>query len=242
MGADYIPERDHCAGSWMKNFANQLVNQPEVYRTTPSEAAEIAALVHAFRTSVAVVHSPRTRTPIACEQKRVARKAAERLIRPAAQRIRVDPTISSQAKVNIRITLPSKRRRRVAPPEGSPLLIAKAMDTGLLRVLTTDRISGKRAKPDGVIGLQLFERVCPRNADPKSRDTLPWRFVDVFTRSPFLYMPRIEAAGDEVSLTGRWVTRRGERGPFSQPISIIPAFNPAPHLDSLNVIDHRRAA
>ena len=115
MGADYIPERDGRAGCWMKFFARALVNNPGIYRTTPDDAAQIEAAVVAFRTAQAIAWPKGTRTRGMVRAKNAARKSAEQLVRPAAKRIRNEPRISDELKINI--GLPPGRKRRRHPRE-----------------------------------------------------------------------------------------------------------------------------
>lgn len=234
MGADYIPERDHRAGCWMKFFAAGLAEQPELFHSTPAEAAEIAQRVHAFRTALRIARSPSTATRPNTARKNAARRLAEQLIRPAAQRVRTDPTIPAELKINMGIKPGGPRRRRVGPPESSPVLRAVTELSGFVRIDVRDSASGKRAKPDGVAELRLYKRVCPRDTDPALRDSLPWTFAGSYSRWPIQFLPNIEAPGDEVSIVASWVTRRREEGPDSQVISVLPHFNRGPRMTGLD--------
>src|SRR5436190_2878638 len=125
MGLDYIPEKDYRAGSWMKNFSRRLCDNAALYRTTPEDAAQIAALVLAYRTAFRATRVPGVISSPLIRVKNDSRRAAERRIRPEAQRNRTDPLIDSALKIQTGLNPGGKRRRRVGPPESRPNLIIK---------------------------------------------------------------------------------------------------------------------
>lgn len=247
MGADYIPEKDHHAGRWMKFFARGLVEHPEAYRISPVDAAQIDAAVQAFRTANAIAWATSTATRPNRWAKNAARKAAERLVRPEAQRIRTDPRIPAELKANIGLKPPGKRRRCIPPPESVPRLYLSEPALGVARIQVLDSHSGRRARPRAAIGLELWQRIRPaavanarygptpvaspeEQGDPEARvesSDYPWRFIGVFSRWPMTFQPRIENHADEVSYVARWVTRRGEPGRFGAAASIQLVRNPA---------------
>ena len=253
MGLDYIPERDYRAGYWMKHFSRALVEHAELYRTTPQDAQQIADLVHAFRTALARTHTPGVVSSSLCRAKNDARRTAERFIRSMAQRIRTDPQIDASLKIQIGLNPGQQRRRRVPPPESVPWLRASAETSGVIRIHVSDSQTGRRARPRSAVGLQLFERVRPREvvdahpapepngvANVGADETPPgWRFVGVFTATPIRIYPSSTNPGDEVTLVARWFTRRGEGGPFGRPTSLRVPFGAVPRF---NALQHDRRA
>jgi hypothetical protein len=237
MGADYIPERDIKAAIWMKHFAAVLIEHPELYRTTAQDAAEIDALVLAFRVANAKCGRPITNSPVARRAKNEARIAAERLLRPAATRINRDPRIAANLKVSIGLKPRTKRRHRIDPPQTVPVLSLRADRSGRMHVRVHDSQSLRRAKPKSAVGLQLFERIIPRDvahaASAAGSGAVPnvgadetppgWRFVGLFTRALFVFDHAAKATGDQASYVARWYTRPGKPGRFGN-ISTINAI------------------
>ena len=89
--------------------------------------------------------------------------------------------------------------------------------------------------------MELYEHVIPREeigrfaGSHREAITLDlngvpigWRFVGVFTRTPFAIQPSSRNPGDVVSYIARWITRTGEPAAFSQPQSERIQFNLAP--------------
>jgi hypothetical protein len=287
MGADYIPERDLRASCWMKNFARRIVEHPDLYRITPAEAAEIDAVVLAFRIALSKAHPIGTRSQSLVRTKNDARKAAERLVRPAAQRFRTDPQIAADLKILIGLKPRTTRRRKIPALESSPSLLLSAAMSGAVTVSARDSQTFRSARPKSAMGMELYERIRPvetmlaaaaaakaaaaavkaaaaPDADPADAnpagsssalanpstlntpdassaiaEPIRFRFIGVYTRTPIRMYPPIRAHGDEVTYVARWVTRRGEPGPWGQPASIRPPLQPA--VAGLSMQRDRRA-
>jgi hypothetical protein len=255
MGADYIPEKNNQAAVWLKHFAAQLVATPELYRTTPEDAAEIDALVQTFRVANATAGRPATRTSVAIQARDDARKAAERMLRPAAKRINSDPRIASDLKVAIGLKPRKKRRHRIDPSESVPVLNPQADMTGGIHIRVHDSQRGRRARPKWAAGLELYERIIPRDAangapaiDASTvanggAEVVPpgWRFIGNYTRTPIVVYPAANATGDAVYYQARWFTRRGAPGRFSDPRTVNAIYNAGVRPSALQ-LNRRRAA
>lgn len=251
----YVPEKDYKAAYWMKNFARRLVERADDYRIAPQEAAEIDAAVQLFRATHAKLRRIEFKTFRQSRVKSAARKAAERLVRPAYQRIRTDPRIAAELKVAVGVRLTKKRRRLVGPPAGVPSLTAKTDLSGRVTLLVVDAGSSRKAKPADANGFELFQRIRSQVLitamrergirDDETPDAVTaaaiaapigeapglWRYAGTFTATPIILAPAITAVGDEVTFAARWVNRRGEPGRFSSTVTAYPMFNPAAALD-----------
>jgi hypothetical protein len=276
MGIDYIPEKGYKAAIWMKNFARRLVEDPEGYLTTPEDAAQIDAVVLAFRTANANAHTPGVISSSLIRAKNDARKAAERLVRPAYQRVRTEPRIPSALKVRAGVQLTKKRRRYVGPPESAPNVFAECDNSGRVTIKVSDSVRTRRAKPPQASGFELFERVRSqalikairerkrRTSDDKSGDVMTtttttaatsssaapmvraaskgWQYVGMFTAAPITIVPHTEQDGDLVTYAARWVSRRGEPGPFGRASTVVPLHNPIAALGGFGSRRQRRSA
>jgi hypothetical protein len=178
-----------------------------------------------------------------------ARKLAERIVRPEAQRIRKDPRIDLSLKVLLGLNVNTHRRRKIPVPTGTPLLRVRFDLSGVITVRYQNRVNYGAARPDGAAGIELWEKITPLaviNARFAKRRGQPieaeaeidtpdapsrhaegsWRFVGVYTRTPILMRPPVQTHGDAVEYIARWVTARGEPGAFSRSVCLRPVFNP----------------
>ncbi|HEV7301925.1 MAG TPA: hypothetical protein VGN72_21500 [Tepidisphaeraceae bacterium] len=242
MGADYIPEQDLHAAIWMKSFARQLLRDLAAYRVSQAGADEVADRVRTYRLALVAAREPITRTRAMVLTKTIARRAAERIVRPMAQRLRSDSELAPALKVNLGLRPAKRRVRHVGPPDGKPVLTVvtgRHGETTLTAVHSGHR--HRTARPRDTVGLQLFEFIQPLGTaagDPPGDIELNWRLVGTFTRHRFTVPARAQSFGDRMTFVARWVTRRGETGAFSNPVSTVFAcetpirFDQAPRFQS----------
>jgi hypothetical protein len=265
MGADYIPEQDVKAAYWMKHLANALVGDPQRYRTTPDVAAEVLEAVTAYRVAQAKCWPSGDRNAAKVCAKNNARKRAERIVRPEAQRIRKDPRIDLSLKVLLGLNVNTHRRRKIPVPTGVPLLRVQFNLAGAVTVRFLNSENYRTARPHGVAGIELWEKITPhatveeviarRRGQPMGSDdandtpdapsqyaTGTWRFVGLYTHTPIRMRPPIQTHGDEVAYMARWVTPRGEPGAFGNRVSVRPAFNPLRDMGTKQDHHPRRVA
>jgi hypothetical protein len=249
MGKDYIPEQDCKAAPWMKNLAKRLVDDPQLFRTTPEVAAEVHEAVNAYRIANAKCWPSGDRTRDKVRAKNNARKRAERIVRPEAQRIRKDPRIDASLKVLLGLNTNTRRRRRIPVPTSVPYLRADSDLSGVITVRYQNRENYRTARPEGAAGIELWERITPlavinarhamqggQSVEAEDANDTPdapsphadatWRFVGLYTRTPIIMRPPLQTHGDAVEYIARWVTARGEPGAFSRSVCLRPAFNP----------------
>jgi hypothetical protein len=222
MHTGYMPRADTAAMQWMLTFSRGLVDQPGVYHTAPQEAAAVQDAVDAFVDAMVTATEPATRTRGAVAAKDNARALAERTCRPVYARIKSDPTISDQDKINIGVRRINPHRTRINAPLTAPVLNLVEITTSGHVIGFADTDSVRRGKPFGATQLQLFRRFEQRPAEPV-------QLVGCFTRSPM----RVDCDRADNGLTAiyeaRWMTRRAEAGPLSRPltapvVAVAPTF------------------
>lgn len=219
----------------------------------------------AFRTANAKTHTPGVINRSLIRAKNDARKAAERMVRPAYQRIRTDPQIPNPLKVGIGVKLTARRRRHVGPPVTRPTMLATTDQSGRISIQVFDSDLRRKAKPKDVAGFELFHRIRSQAAlramqeqgvDPHSADARElaalaasigeaasdWSYVGYFTASPITIAPLTTQPADEVTLVARWTNRTGVRGPLGNPKTCIPQYNPARDIGKGTMVIRRRAA
>jgi hypothetical protein len=216
MGADYIPEADALAVTWMSRFASILLVEWDTYHLTQQQAIDIDSAVQAFEAAHQVARASVTRCPPAIIVKNEARQAAEKLIRPAAQKIRIDVNIPAALKAAIGLKPPGARIGRIHPPASCPVLYFSGITlSGQITIRFYDSQSLKGRRPYGAVGLELYEQI----------DAADWRFIGLHTRSTIRINPAVSQPGQSASYKARWVTARGETGEFCNIRSIQPLCN-----------------
>lgn len=219
----YIPAPDGLAANWAQNFADRLVAAPATYGTTAPVAATIAAAVTAFVDALAIATAPATRTTPTVAAKDAARVDMENAVRPLAQQIRANSAVTNQAKLDLGLNLPNTSPTPIPAPVTSPQLALDAAAPGvhLLRYADAGQGTGK-AKPEGVVGIEIFRAVGLAPAvDPAT-----CVYLGTFTKAPFRSTFGVPDAAKIATYFARWTTRSGpqgvaQTGPWSAPLSVV---------------------
>lgn len=213
----YIPATDAHALAWFKNFANRLTADPTRYGLVAADAASVQALVDAYEVAYGVVTDPAGRNPGTVAVKDEARAAAETLCRQYGLLIKYNAGITTQDKLDLGLRPVNLNRDPVPPPDSSPLLNVLGATPGSHTVRYSDTStpdSGR--KPFGVIQLQLFVAV----AETPVVDPAAASLYGCFTKNPVGVVFDAEDNGRIATYFACWITRRGDTGPWSLPISM----------------------
>jgi hypothetical protein len=175
-------------------------------------------------------------------RKDLARAAAERLIRKAANLIRVNDQISAVDKSLIGVREKPTTLRKRECPKTPPLLRIVGARHGwqicdnqhLIRFADAER-PHSRSKPEGADGLDLYvEVIGPGQPIPEAPSELyGWhpKHLGSHARSPIaVQYPKYQHAVRLV-YWGRWMKLSGEAGRFSRPLVVgVDAFPTQPAL------------
>lgn len=218
--SSYLPTRQGDQALWVQNFSTLLNLDPPRYGTTAGDAASVAGLVSAFLAALAIVSDPATKTRTAVTNKNQARVQMFNLIRPLAMQIRENLGVAPADKEALGLKLPDSQPTSVAAPTTMPILelIGATPLEHTLR-FNDQNTPNKRAKPPGVIGMQLVKAVGEMPADgPEAA-----QFVAMVTRQPFAVRFTQADAKKTAYYWARWQTRSGLVGPWSQVASLTVA-------------------
>lgn len=224
MANGYMPRKDADALAWMKVFAGGLADRPGVYPVTPDEVAVVGEAVEAFAAALATAREPATRTTVAVTQKDEARLAAEDACRPIYARVRLDKSVDDADKIAIGVRPMKTAYARLAAPDTAPLLAQGDLSWSAYEInyLTATGMTG-RAKPAGATQLQVFRAV----GDAPATSIEQAAYFRSVSRSPMRVEYTAADNGKVATYFARWVTRRGEVGPWSAPLSVrVAAVSP----------------
>ena len=219
----YVPAPDALFSAWLLNFSTKLTASPATYGLIAGDAVIVAAQNTAFQAAYLAAITPATRTGSTIAAKDAARATAESVVRPYAQRIKVNPAVSNAARVDIGVTVDAFPPTPIPAPTSSPVLMLM-MATPLQHTMQyRDALTPtSKAKPYGVKQLALFVTVGVAPAvDP---DAALYR--GGFTKSPMNIGFESSQRGKVATYFARWENGSGPggvaaRGPWSDPVSVI---------------------
>ncbi|MEK6642907.1 MAG: hypothetical protein AABZ08_03295 [Planctomycetota bacterium] len=184
-----------------------------------SDATAINSTLFRYRLAHLAHVQARAAAAAAVAEKAESRGEFERVMRAAVRRIQGFGPTTDSARAELGITLPDRTRTPIPAPTTRPLV---KVDFSLR---LTHRLSfadegtpQRRTKPNGVIGAEVWVKLAaPGEALPTGPGDL--KFLLLATRSPAI----VEYSGNEAGKTAhymvRWLSRRGDPGPWSETAS-----------------------
>ncbi len=217
MANGYMPRADSEAFNWMTTFAKEISNHPERYKITAPAIMQLNEAVNGFRNAYLKATDPQTRTTSAVNGKDTARKNAEEVIRPIYNQIKMDTTIGDDDKINAGVRPINSSRTRIAAPSTVPTLYLKEAGPGVHILSFSDQSSSYRiAKPAGAVGLQVMRLLSDRPIESEKELTYFQTFTRNKNRITYTWADDLKIA----TYAGRWITRKGEVGMWSKPVSL----------------------
>ncbi|MDR1676297.1 MAG: hypothetical protein LBR86_07510 [Tannerella sp.] len=160
---------------------------------------------------------PLTRTRLITAEKKAARKAYEPHVSMLVKGLRVNPRLTEDERLEIRLTDYDTTPTRVAVPHTWPVGTLMPVGPHQLRLDFRDCESKRRAKPHGVHGCEI--RMGVMSTPPASVEDIPSsRFS---TRTPVFLDFDMSLRGQTVYVCLRWENTRGEKGPWGYILSAI---------------------
>jgi len=216
MTAPYIPSTDAGFSSWSANFEAIVAVDFAALGLTAPQAAAYTAADTAYQAAYILATNPATRTPVTIAAKDSAKATAVALARELAQLIKANPAVDDETLVSLGITVDKFPPTPVPTPTTFPLLDFLAATPGQHKLQWRDSETPlSKRKPDGAVSLELWSEV--GTTIPPTPDTAS--FLADYTKSPFR-VDLLEAdRGKIATYFGRWKTRTGLVGPWSDGVS-----------------------
>jgi len=224
--ADYLPRTDNGLRDWANNFSTLITANPSTYGLMASDATAIATVVNAYDSALTTALDPSTKTRATVAAKDSAKAAMLAVVRRYAQFIKLNDGVTNEEKIALGLTIDDTGRTPIPAPGTQPIctIIGTTPLRHTLRYADAST-PAKRAKPRGVIGLELYYFVAPpATAAPLSPDAGDGvEFYGVATRQP--YQVELDAidVGKQATYYARWITRTGLVGPWSAPVAMTVA-------------------
>lgn len=213
MSTSYIPPRDADLDDWLNNFSTLITAGPATYGLVAGDATAIAAGVLSWHTKFLAAIAGPTRGPMTIADKDDEKVLVLALVRPYAQQVANNAAVDVADKVSLGVNPRTTSPTPVPTPATQPvILLAGAMPLQhMLRYRDATAIPSVKAKPAGVIQLYLYGATSATViVDPA---TLP--MIRPATKSPLLVDFDASDKGKTCYYAGRWVTRTGLMGPWS---------------------------
>lgn len=212
MSPDYLPTTDQDLDAWAINFADLITASPGTYALEAADATALNPIVDAFTAALAIATNPATRTTPTIAAKDAAKATMKTQLRSLANRVQAADSVSNEDKAALGLTIRDTSPAPVPVPTTFPLLqLIKATTLNHeLRYADSDTPDSLR-KPSGAAGMELRVQVSTVViTDPA---TITYRGFE--TRNPVQVGFDGADIGKQAYYSARWLTARGEPGPWS---------------------------
>ena len=214
--ADFIPHKDSEFGPWAANFSTKITATPTAYGLIAGDATALATAVTNFTAALTTATNPATRTPVTVASKDTLKAVLIADIRSLAKRIQATPAVTASQKTELGLPVHDAVPTPVAVPTTKPTLDLRGIDRQSHLILIADETTPlKRAKPPGVIGCEIYAAVGPT----PPTDLRHWEYMGLASKAEFTLSYEPEDVNKQATIVARWINRKGEVGPVSNPIT-----------------------
>jgi hypothetical protein len=216
MANDFIPRPDNECAAWAVQFLTVCNADPGALGLSGKQLVDIKNGVDAFIAALAMQTAALAAADGATADKRAARAALEQLMRGFTRGFQTLPAMTDSLRAQLGITVPTGSLTPSPAPTTAPSVSVElpARLTHTLR-LTDSATPTRTAKPRGVHGAEVwFALAEPGSATPPPMEN--FRFHTLATRDSITRMYKPEDGGRTAFYQLRWVSTRGEKGPWSE--------------------------
>ncbi len=196
----------------------------------PLSAQQQAALQEA-RASAGAAYTAHVQahaaTQAARQAKDRAQREAARVARAIARQLQADPAVSDAQRQGLGLPVHDRTRTRVAAPRTAPLAVVDASQRLQHHLVIRDAAhGGRRGKPAGALGCEVWMALAPPGAMAGEADAAPdgvdpaaaagRAFLGISTNGRFTQTFERRHAGWTASYRLRWFSRRGQKEPWGE--------------------------
>ena len=213
----YIPPKDAAYDAWASNFSSLINAAPATYGLVAGDAAIIVAAFNAWHAAYVLVTAPSTKTKTTVQDKNVQKQSSMATFRGYAITIRDNMAVSDADKVALGLNLQNNARSPILVPQTQPLLsLIGATPLSQTMRYADANTPDKRSKPFGAAALEIWQYTgVSVGTDPGLATK-----VATITKQPVGIGQVSGNVGKIATYWGRWIGKRGDVGPWSNPVSM----------------------
>ena len=213
---DYIPAADGAFDAWQEVFVAYVALNAVALGLDAADATALTAANGTWTAAYSAHQTVQATAQSMRQNKDDARGGLEELVRSAVRRIQASPTTTDTQREALGITVPDAIASAAAPPTTRPVVIVDTSQRLRHVIAFADESTPtKKAKPKGVSGAEIWVKV----GDPPPVDPSELAFLSLDTRTPYTAEYDGADGGKTAHYMVRWVSTRGDKGPWSETAS-----------------------
>jgi hypothetical protein len=219
QGEHFFPRSDGDFIAWAERFNVYVQANFLTIGLKAADATAVNSTLLRYRIAYLAHVQARAAAAAAVAEKGVSRGEFEAVMRAAVRRIQGFGNTTDSARAELGITIPDRTRTPVGAPTTRPLVkVDFSLRLTHCIAFADERTPQRRLKPKGTIGAEVWVKLMALGEAPPTGPA-DLRFLLLATRSPAI----VEYSGNEAGKTAhymvRWLSRRGEPGPWSETAS-----------------------
>ncbi len=215
-GTNYMPRPDGDFSAWANNYNEAVHKFYEAQGLDVSELKLLETAIAEWNKDYPAHVAAQQKAEGARAAKQTARVALEAEIRPVTNFVQGYTKTTDADRATIGISIRDTARRAVPPPTTRPLVQVDHGQRLLHRLRFTDEAAPtRRGKPPGTIGAEVWLALGGAGQPaPMLGDA--YKFLSLSSRGNLQTDFSSEDAGKTAYYALRWVSTRGEKGPWSE--------------------------
>ena len=213
--AGYVPAADAPFDGWQENWVAYAVANAAALGLDPLVDIPIIQTAQTGWNTDYDAHLTAQAAAQAARQAKDAERAAyTTLLRSYSQQIQKRSGTTDEQRAGLGITVPDTEPTPVPAPTTAPVLnlVTSERLRHLVEASKTAEEGGGLGKPAGVRGVQIWRKI----GAPAPVDESELEFVSEFTRTRVTLDYQMSQGGQTVYYQARWVSTRGETGPWGE--------------------------
>lgn len=214
--ADYIPSGDADFDAWASNFDTLVLATPTAFGETSTTASALDSAFGNWHDAYTNHLAKQDEAKAFAQTKETKRAALVDLVRPMVRRMQGSPSVDASEKAQLGINVRDATPTAAGAPLSNPVLNVGTADR--LRHVINFADEGtptSKAKPAGVSGCEIWMKV----GGPPPGDVSDCTFLALDSKTPYTLNFDSTDAGQTVHYLGRWMSTRGEAGPWAETVS-----------------------
>jgi len=214
--ADYIPSSDADFDAWTRNFVENVVANAAALGLSPAQVTSLQGGQADWGAKYPASNAAQAAMNSAVQAKNDSRSDYEELIRSLANIIQSSPQVTDAQRQSLGLNVRSTTRTAAAAPTSRPVATIDTSHRLRHTINFVDELTPtSRAKPDGVQGCEIWMKV----GDPAPVGPRDVHYLALDTRTPYTVEFDAADAGKTAYYMLRWMSTRGETGPWSATVS-----------------------
>lgn len=158
--ADYLPDSDTDFTSWMQNFITYSNANLAALGLTAADLTPIQNAETTWEAAYAANVTAQAQAQSTRQAKDDARAEQEALIRPLVAQLQASPTVTDAQRQSLQLNVRSSTRTPVPTPTSRPVATIDTSHRLRHTIAFVDELTPtSRAKPDGMIGCKLWNKI-----------------------------------------------------------------------------------